>query len=118
MRHLIISLVAVAALSAADTSSITFAKIKPLLDSRCVECHGAKKAKHDFRADSVEAVFKGGKKMGAGVIAGKPDESPLVQVLTMPRSEKLAMPPQDQGEAFTAAEIALVKKWITDGAKP
>lgn len=116
MRYLI-PLLAVAILSA-EESATTYAKVKPLLDTACVNCHGSKKAKHDLRVDTVEGILKGGKKLGSAVVAGKPDESPLIKVLTMPRKEKLAMPPEGQGEPLTEEQVALVKKWISEGAKP
>jgi mono/diheme cytochrome c family protein len=117
MRHLIISVLAIASLSAEDGPS-TFSSIKPLLETACVCCHGPDKAKGGLRVDGVEAVLKGGKKMGAGVVAGKPDESPLLKVLTMERRQRLAMPPEGSGDPLTKEEIALVRKWITDGARP
>jgi mono/diheme cytochrome c family protein len=116
MRTLL-PLLAFAALSAEDTAT-TFAQIKPILDTACVSCHGPKKAKHDLRLDTVEGVLKGGKKLGAGVVSGKPDESPLVKVLTLPRTEKLAMPPEGGGDPLSQEQMNLIKKWITDGAKP
>src|SRR5689334_3543601 len=53
-------------------------KVKPLLESRCVGCHGADKIKGGLRLDSLEAVLKGGE-TGPAVVPGKPSESLLLQ---------------------------------------
>lgn len=116
MRHLILIL-AVAAV-AAEESPLTFSQIKPILETNCVSCHGAKKAKHNLRLDTVEGVLRGGKELGPGVVAGKPDESPLIKVLGLPRTNKLSMPPKDQGDPLSDEQVARLKKWISDGAKP
>jgi mono/diheme cytochrome c family protein len=100
--------------NAADDDLWT-SKVQPLLTERCSECHGAKKAKHNLRLDSLEAILKGGKELGPAIIAGKPDESPLIKVCLMPRGEELAMPPKDP--ALTAEQIGWLKAWILAGAK-
>jgi len=103
------------AVSASCADDLWTTKVQPLLNERCVECHGPVKAKHNLRLDSLEAVLKGGKELGSTVVAGKPDESPLIKVCTMKRGEELAMPPK--GEPLTAEQIGWLKDWITAGAK-
>lgn len=118
MRHLLIPLLAIATMAAED-SPTTFTQVKSILDTSCVNCHGQKKSKGKLQLDTVEGVLRGGKKLGPGVVAGKPDESPLVKVLLMdPKKDKMAMPPEDQGDPLTKEQIARIRKWITDGAKP
>lgn len=110
------TLIAIAlATCATAADDLWTAKVQPLLAARCVECHGPQKAKHKLRLDSIDGVLKGGSELGAAAIAGKPDESPLIKVVTMKRGEELAMPPK--GEALTAEEIAVLKEWIKAGAK-
>ena len=103
------------AICAGAADDLWTTRVLPLLTERCIECHGPKKAKHDLRLDSIEAILKGGKEMGPAVIAGKPDESPLVKVCLMPREEELAMPPK--GPRLTAEQIGWLKAWIAAGAK-
>jgi cytochrome c553 len=86
-------------------------KVKPLLDSRCVSCHGADKVKGQLRLDSRAATLKGGEN-GPGVVPGKPGESLLLQAVTHARSD-LAMPPK---EKLTPQDIAVLERWIVDGA--
>jgi len=88
-------------------------KIKPLLDSKCVDCHGAKKQKGDLRLDSVAAI-----KQGAGhpiVVAGDLELSSFYQRLVTPDDEEL-MPPPDKGVPLPPNVIAMVKAWIQAGA--
>src|SRR4051812_28627691 len=51
-------------------------KVKPLLDSRCVSCHGPEKQKGKLRLDSRAAAIKGGE-VGPSVVPGKPADSLL-----------------------------------------
>src|SRR5262245_28987531 len=54
--------------------------IAPLLESRCVQCHGAQKQKSGLRLDSREGALKGGNS-GEVILPEKSAESRLVLVL-------------------------------------
>ena len=76
-----------------------------------------------LRLDDKMAILKGGKH-GKAVIPGKGEGSLLYKVLKEPvkvgNDEIHAMPKAKPGQEFTAItddEIALVKKWIDQGAK-
>jgi mono/diheme cytochrome c family protein len=86
--------------------------IRPLLQKRCVECHGEKKQKGELRLDDRAFAFKGGHD-GPAIVAGKAEASPLFQRITSTDDDE-RMPPK--GDAITAAEIAAVKAWIESGA--
>ena len=86
-------------------------RVKPLLDSRCVSCHGPEKQKGGLRMDSRAALLKGGEN-GPAVVPGKPEASLLVQAVNHVRIE-LEMPPK---EKMTTNEIAVLERWIRDGA--
>jgi len=51
--------------------------IRPLLQERCVECHGEKKQKGELRLDAKTYALKGGHD-GAVFVAGDLAKSPLV----------------------------------------
>src|SRR5947207_14225950 len=55
-------------------------RVKPLLESRCVSCHGPDKAKAGLRLDSREAALKGGEN-GAAVVPGNSSASLLLQAV-------------------------------------
>ncbi len=100
--------------AAAKLPSNFFAtKIKPMIDSKCVDCHGSTKQKGDLRLDSVAAIKK-----GAGhpvVVAGDLELSSFYQRLITPDQEDL-MPPPDKGGPLAPNVIAMVKAWIEAGA--
>ncbi len=86
-------------------------KVKPLLDSRCLSCHGPDKVKGGLRMDSRAALLKGGES-GPALVLDKPDESLLLQAV-MHSKKDLEMPPK---EKLTSNDIAVLKRWIKEGA--
>lgn len=97
----------------AQAPSAAFAKdVKPILQRKCVSCHGALKQKAGLRLDAVQLVRQGGGG-GPAVIAGKPDESLLVEALEG-REGVAQMPPE--GGPLKPEEIAAIKAWIAAGA--
>jgi cytochrome c553 len=83
--------------------------IRPLLQAKCVRCHGGKARKADLDLTSRAGVQKGGES-GAVVVPGKPKESLLFEKI-----HTGAMPPNKR-EALSAAEVELVRRWIAAGA--
>src|SRR4051794_33475417 len=65
-------------------------KIRPLLLSQCVSCHGPDKVKGRLRLDSAELFAKGGVS-GPIVTPGRPDESTLIRAVR--QGGDLKMPP-------------------------
>jgi uncharacterized protein DUF1549/uncharacterized protein DUF1553/cytochrome c len=88
-------------------------KIRPLLATRCYECHAHDKAgdSGQLAVDSRTALLKGGDR-GPIIVAGKPDESLLLKAVKY-GDPKLQMPPEGK---LPDAEIELLTKWIADGA--
>jgi cytochrome c553 len=85
-------------------------KIRPILIDRCLECHGAEKAKAGLRLDSGTQALAGGDS-GAAIVPGKPEESLLIQVVRY--TGDLKMPPRSK---LPDAEIALLADWVKQGA--
>ena len=86
-------------------------KVKPLLDARCVSCHGPDKVKGGLRLDSRAAALKGGEN-GPALVPGKPDQSLIVQAVLHAKPD-LEMPPKDK---LTKTDIAVLERWIKNGA--
>lgn len=86
--------------------------IRPLLQQRCVECHGEKKQKGELRLDAKSFAFKGGHD-GPAIAPGDLAQSPLYQRLITTDDEE-RMPPK--GDPLTPSQIAAVKAWIESGA--
>jgi hypothetical protein len=90
--------------------------IKPLLQTKCVSCHGAIRQRAGLRLDAAPLLFKGNKN-GPVVQPGKPDDSLLIEVISSHGRERAAMPPEGEGEPFSEKQILLIRQWIKNGAK-
>src|SRR5262245_10853435 len=66
-------------------------KVRPILATHCVGCHGAKKEKGELRLDAKAGFLKGGES-GPLVKPGDPEKSLLVQVVRYDGDIK--MPPK------------------------
>src|SRR6186997_1199041 len=53
--------------------------VKPILVSKCLNCHGGKKIESDFDLSDRDGLLKGGH-FGNAVVAGKSRESQLVKL--------------------------------------
>ena len=85
-------------------------EVKPLLASRCFDCHGGLKQKAKLRVDTVKLMLE-----GEVVIPGKPEESELLHRISTEDPDEL-MPPEGEGVPFTAEEIKIIREWIAAGA--
>ena len=100
-------------------SLVQFARdVRPLLAEKCLRCHGpdpqarAATLRLD-REDDAKRVLASGHR---AVVSGDVSASEL---LTRVRSRDLdlRMPPPDEGPALDAEQIALLERWIQQGAK-
>jgi WD40 repeat protein len=97
------------------TTPVTFEKdIEPILANKCISCHSGNVKKGKFDLGSYEALVKGGTH-GTSIVAGKSAESLLVKLAS--KTQKPYMPPKTE-EPLTPEELALIKLWIDQGAKP
>ena len=96
-----------------DREQVDFARdVFPVLMSRCADCHGPDEQEGQFRIDARTAVFGGGVS-GPGIHKGNAEESILYQRIAGIGDED-QMPLDD--DSLTDEQIALVKKWIDQGA--
>ena len=104
----------VRAQSSADDLAFFESKVRPLLIDHCYSCHSAtaSKLKGELRLDSPSAWKKGGAS-GPALVAGKPDESLIVQAVRRDHKDVAAMPPQ---KPLTADQIAVLVEWVKRGA--
>jgi hypothetical protein len=101
------------ALATATGGAVDFAReVYPVLEARCLDCHGGSQQKAGLRLDSRTAVLNGGKS-GAAVKPGDGAGSLLFQRVSTSNSED-AMPPK--GDRLSAGELARVRAWIDQGA--
>ena len=81
--------------------------IAPILSTRCVACHNSTNFKGKLVMDNWEALIRGGK-TGPLWLAGKPDESLLVERLLLPIDDEKHMPPIKPDQR-TPDEIAVLQ---------
>lgn len=106
-------LAAAGILNAGAADKVDFAKeILPTFQE-CIKCHGPEKQKGKMRLDSRDAALKGGK-TGPAFVAGDAAKSEMVRRISLPKSDDDFMP--SEGEPLSKEKIALIKKWIDEGA--
>jgi hypothetical protein len=87
--------------------------VAPILKDNCFACHDAKKRKGKLDLTSYEGVRKGGTKDDP-IVAGKPEESLLIELVR--GKDTLRMPPRDTGDPLSSEKIAVLERWIKEGA--
>lgn len=84
--------------------------IQPLLQARCVRCHGEKSRKADLDLSTPAGILKGGES-GPVIVPGKPDKSLLYE-----KVHSGEMPPTKK-DRLGAAEVKAIQQWIAAGAR-
>ena len=99
----------VAADDAADGKMLQH-QVANILERHCLSCHHGKKPKGGLDLSRSRHLLRGGES-GPAVIAGKPQESLLIDYISgeMPEMPK-------NGQPLPAKEINILRKWIQDGA--
>jgi WD40 repeat protein len=113
-RLVVLSLFALAAGVGAEEPVAYDKHIEPVLVAKCAVCHSGNVKESRLDVSSYESLMQGGKR-GKPVVAGKADDSLLYQLLG--KSRKPFMPPKSE-TPLTPEELAAIKRWIDQGAKP
>lgn len=99
----------------AEQKAISFARdIAPVLIKQCQSCHGPDKSKSQYRLDTFARLTHPGKSKAAPIVAGDPGKSELYRLIST-SDEDDRMP--QKADPLPAAQIDLVKRWISEGAK-
>jgi len=92
-------------------------KVRPILAQHCFKCHGpdatARKAR--LRLDVREEALKPARSGKRPIVPGKPGDSELIARICADDSE--IMPPPAAKRPLTAEKIAILKRWIAEGAE-
>jgi hypothetical protein len=95
--------------------------IRPILSDKCFKCHGpdASKRQAYLRLDIADSAFAPLKetKGAFAIIPGKPEESELYRRVSSEDSSYRMPPPEGHLGMLSEYEMALIKKWIQQGAK-
>jgi len=90
--------------------------VQPIIEQRCVSCHGPSKSNGELQLHNWETFQKGGEH-GAAFVAGDASRSLMMERIFLPIEAKLHMPPKGKPQ-LTEDEIALLTWWIDAGALP
>ncbi len=88
--------------------------VRPILASRCYDCHADQKPKGGLRLTSRTNALKGGESEVSAFVAGQSAKSEMIARLTSTDPDE-KMPPK--GERLSAREIDTLKRWIDAGAE-
>ena len=92
--------------------------IRTILSDRCYACHGPdeNKRKAGLRLDRQEDAFKALKSGQHALVAGDLAKSSLVARILSTDPEEV-MPPPKMGKPLSPEQIALLQRWVKDGAQ-
>jgi len=88
-------------------------QVKPIINKKCITCHGGVKAKAGFSMLFREEAMAPTKSGKPAIIPGDPDGSEFMRRITHKDPEE-RMP--FKHEPLSADEVAIFRKWIKEGA--
>jgi hypothetical protein len=104
----------------ADKVSFNF-QVRPILSDKCFNCHGpdANKRQAGLRLDIESEAYKALKEhpRAHALVPGDPDASELFLRISSTDTAIRMPPPSSNIPPMTEEEIAIIKKWIKQGAK-
>jgi hypothetical protein len=89
--------------------------IAPIMQAKCVACHGEEKKKGKLQLHTFAVIMKGGGDGNNTVIPKNSKESLMLTRANLPSDDDEHMPPSDEPQ-LTKEEVALLKWWIDTGA--
>lgn len=102
-------------LQVAGTPTVDFVRdVRPILNTHCIDCHGADVQEAGLRVDVGIGVLQGGDS-GPTVVANQSSESLLVQVVLGTHADISQMPLDS--DPLSAEQIKTLRDWIDEGAK-
>jgi len=88
-------------------------EVAPIIQKRCVGCHGERVSLGGYRAHTFQAFARPGASRQPTLVVGKAAVSRLYQLITAKGAAR--MPKND--DPLTTEQISLVRRWIDEGAK-
>lgn len=95
-------------------ATIYEAGIAPILEQKCISCHGLDKMKGNLQLNTPGNILKGGK--SGDVLKGDLNkEAVLTERILLPLSDEKHMPPEGKSQ-LTSDEKKILTAWIRSGA--
>lgn len=97
------------AVAAAEADALYEKSVRPLLESKCFECHSSRSSelKGNLKLDSPEGIFQGGDN-GPAVVAGDVANSFLLRAIRY-QEDDYQMPPSGR---LADGDIRLIEAWV------
>ncbi len=97
-----------------DSNATIYARaVAPILQQKCVSCHGTDKVKGELLLNTPGNILKGGKS-GKIISSNKDKEAILFERIHLDITHKKHMPPDGKTQ-LTSAEVAILSRWIKAG---
>ena len=100
-----------------QAENIDFARdIQPIFAEHCTLCHGPDEQKSGLNLTEEESLHSKLKSGEPALVPGKPEDSELLYRISTQDTDEL-MPPPEHGSRLKPTEVALIRQWISEGAK-
>ncbi|MFY0652853.1 MAG: chitobiase/beta-hexosaminidase C-terminal domain-containing protein [Cyclobacteriaceae bacterium] len=97
-----------------ENTPVFEAYIRPILESKCQNCHNAEKHKGQLDISTLEKLHKGGEN-GPVWVEGNVEESEIIRRALLSIEDDDHMPPKGKAQ-LSGDELALISEWIKQGA--
>ena len=85
--------------------------IKPILNKKCISCHGESKQKGKLRLDAEDFILKGGK--SGSIFLSDGEQSELIHRIHLSIEDEDHMPPREK-EQLSNLEVEILTDWIRE----
>jgi len=106
-----------APLTTSDAESLFVKRVLPMMQDKCLSCHGRDEAKIKGGLDlrTLEETLFGGDSLKPALVPGKPEESPLYLAVLREHADWEPMPPKEN-DALATDQRDYLRDWIKAGA--
>ncbi len=118
-RFFLLALVVAAPASGQETISFN-THIRPILADNCFACHGTDSAHRKGKlrldlTDTSEGAYAA-REGRTAIVPGNPEQSELWQRIISPHDDEMMPPAESHKSPLKPEQLALIKKWIEQGA--
>jgi len=88
--------------------------VHPIIEEKCVSCHGPKKVKGGLKMDTIAHMLEGGDAEEC-LVKGDVKASYMITSMELPLDDEYRMPPEGKPQ-ITEDELKVLKWWVKIGA--
>ncbi|MCA9062999.1 MAG: PSD1 domain-containing protein [Planctomycetaceae bacterium] len=91
--------------------------IRPILSDRCAACHGPDQSHREADLDVTSVDSLTAERDGHRVVNSEEPSSSLLIERIISQDQDIVMPPADSGKKLKSEEVALLRRWVEEGAR-